>query len=131
LFTCARCGLAIGWLEGATATPMNPYECPGCGAHLHSPWTRWWLLFVLVLPVALYFPAAALQARGYTGERSAYEVVFAIVTGLAVGFEVMAWQVGTLAETSPAQRRNHRILFGLATLAWLAVPVAQHFGVGA
>jgi hypothetical protein len=40
----------------------------------------------------------------------------------------MAWQVGTLDPTPPAQVRRHRILFGLATVAWLAVPVARYFG---
>ena len=131
MYSCSGCGRPVGWLEGATATPISPFDCPKCGARLHAPWTRWWLLFVLVLPVALYFFAAALQARGLTGERNAGEVAFAVVTGLVVGLEVMAWQVGTLAATPPAQVRLHRILFGLATVAWLAVPVARRFGVGA
>jgi hypothetical protein len=129
MYSCPRCGRAVGWLEGASALPMNPYRCPGCDTRLHAPWTRGWLLFVMVLPGALYFAAAALHAQGLTVGRNPFEVSFAAIVGLVVGLEVMAWQVGTLVATTPAQVRFHRLLFGVATVAWLAVPVAQRLGL--
>jgi hypothetical protein len=123
MYSCPRCGEAVNWFAGTYATVMNPHRCGECGTPLHQPWTRWWLALVLALPVVLYFAARALEARGLTGGRDPFQVVFAVVVGLFVGLEVMAWQVGRLDATTPAQVKRHRILFVAVTVAWLAVPV--------
>jgi hypothetical protein len=124
MYSCSRCGEPVNWFAGTYATVMNPHACGSCGTALHQPWTPWWRALVLGLPVVLYFAATALKARGLTGDRDPFEVVFSGVVGLFVALEVMAWQIGRLDATTPAQVRLHRGLFGAATFVWLAIPVA-------